>query len=121
MLNVAAYTRSSACAQDPSSLERQERICVEIVRKHLDTDVLNLFSDFSVAGDTAQPGLQSLLEAALAGTVDVIVVASFDRLLRGGKDAELVCKLLHETNVRIFTQDGECQITSINVPARAAS
>lgn len=121
MLNVAAYTRSSALAQSTTSLESQTDICAEIAQKHLNAEVLHLFSDSLAADDTARPGLQALLDAARAGTVNAIVVSSFDRLMRGRQDAGLIFQLVRDTNVRIVTQDGEFEIASIQLPAPTAN
>ena len=94
MTRAAIYTRFSSRMQREASIEDQERLCRERAESE-GWDVTALFADRALSGASMlRPGLQALLEAASAGSIDVVIAEALDRLSRDQADIAALFKRL---------------------------
>jgi DNA invertase Pin-like site-specific DNA recombinase len=94
--------------QRDASIEDQERLCRERAAREGWT-VAACFSDRALSGASLlRPGLQSLLEAASAGRIEIVIAEALDRLSRDQADIATLYKRLSFEGVRIVTlSEGE--------------
>jgi site-specific DNA recombinase len=114
MTRVAIYARYSSARQREASIEDQERLCRERAEREGWT-VVAAFSDRALSGASMlRPGLQGLLEAALAGRFEIILAEALDRLSRDQADIAALYKRLIFEDVQIVTL-AEGEITELHV------
>ena len=114
MTRAAIYTRFSSRMQREASIEDQERLCRERAERE-GWEVAALFADRALSGASMlRPGLQALLEAASAGSIDVVIAEALDRLSRDQADIAALFKRLSFAGVRIVTL-AEGEITELHV------
>ena len=102
-VRAALYARYSSDQQRAASIEDQMRGCREFIIRQ-GWVAAGEFSDAAVSGSSLmRPGLQALLDAALAGAVDVVVAESLDRFSRDQEDTAGLFKRLTFAGVRIVT------------------
>lgn len=103
MTQVAIYARYSTDMQRDASIEDQIRVCQE----RADTEgwkTHNCYTDHGQSGATMlRPGIQMLLQDALAGRFSVIIAEALDRLSRDQEDIAGIYKRLTFAGVKIVT------------------
>ena len=76
------YARYSSDLQSDASIEDQVRLCEALIRDRC-WELLRAYSDHGISGASLmRPGYQQLLEDGRAGTFDIVVAESIDRLSR---------------------------------------
>ncbi|GGH41648.1 recombinase family protein [Cribrihabitans marinus] len=114
MTRVAIYARFSSQMQRDASIEDQVRLCQERADRE-GWEVAERFSDRAVSGASMlRPGLQTLLDAAQDGRIDVVLAEALDRLSRDQADIAAIYKRLSFAGVLIVTlaegEIGELQV-----------
>lgn len=103
MTGVAIYARYSTDMQRDASIEDQIRLCQERATKE-GWRVFNCYTDHGQSGATLlRPGIQVLLQDALAGRFSVIIAEALDRLSRDQEDIAGIYKRLSFAGVKILT------------------
>ncbi|WP_114090138.1 recombinase family protein [Thalassospira profundimaris] len=103
MTKVAIYARYSTDMQRAASIEDQIRVCEERADKE-GWAVHNCYTDHGQSGATLlRPGIQMLLQDALAGHFEIIVAEALDRLSRDQADIAGIYKRLNFAGVKILT------------------
>jgi DNA invertase Pin-like site-specific DNA recombinase len=80
-------------------------------------DLVDEFRDEGVSGTLGladRPGLTALLEAAMAGGIETVLVEKADRLARDLVESELLLRTLREHEIRVIEADGGNDLTSDN-------
>ena len=108
MTTVAIYARYSTDMQREASIEDQIRLCQERADKE-GWHVHNCYTDHGTSGaNLMRPGIQMLLQDALAGRFDIILAEALDRLSRDQEDIAGIYKRLSFAGVKIITlSEGE--------------
>jgi site-specific DNA recombinase len=108
MTKVAIYARYSSDQQRDASIEDQVRLCKERAARE-GWDVAGVYTDHAISGASLmRPGIQQLLQDALAGKFEIIVAEAMDRLSRDQADIAGVFKRLRFAGVAIVTlSEGE--------------
>jgi site-specific DNA recombinase len=108
MTQIAIYARYSSDMQRDASIEDQIRLCEERAKKD-DWQVYNCYTDHGASGATLlRPGVQMLLQDALAGKFEIILSEALDRLSRDQEDIAGIYKRLSFAGVKIITlSEGE--------------
>ncbi|WP_162839489.1 MULTISPECIES: recombinase family protein [Frankia] len=114
--SAAIYCRISHVAdEDQTGVDRQERICREVVRR-LGLRVAHVFVDNNRSAwkrDRKRKGWDRLLEVARAGEVQHVVAYHPDRLMRQPKDLE---ELLAISDDRDITLHGQANQRDLSDP-----
>jgi DNA invertase Pin-like site-specific DNA recombinase len=102
------YARFSSELQRDASIEDQVRLCRGMAERE-GWQVVETFADFAMSGSSVlRPGYQALLTALRAGTVDVILSESLDRLSRDQEHVAALHKQARFAGARIVTlSEGE--------------
>lgn len=108
MTRAAIYARFSTQMQSQASIEDQTRLCRERAEAE-GWRVAELFEDRALSGASLlRPGLQGLIEAAMAARIDIVLTEALDRLSRDQADIAALFKRLSFAGVRIVTlSEGE--------------
>ena len=81
-MRCAIYARYSSDLQRAASIEDQVRVC----RARADREawpVVEVFADAAISGATLiRPGIQALMQAIRAGSIDIVLTESLDRISR---------------------------------------
>ena len=86
MSRAAIYARYSTEHQRDASIEDQVRLCRERIEREGWT-FQQTYCDRALSGASLlRPGLQGLIEDAMAGRIDVVVAEALDRLSRDQAD-----------------------------------
>jgi DNA invertase Pin-like site-specific DNA recombinase len=113
-MRACLYSRYSSDLQSASSIEDQVRLCEERAR-HEGWEIVNAYSDAGVSGASLmRPGIQMLLNDALAGRFDLVVTEALDRLSRDQADIAGLYKRLEFAGVKIVTLS-EGEVTSLHI------
>lgn len=78
-------------------------------------DVVEEFRDGGVSGTLGlaeRPGLTALLEAAMAGQIDTVLIEKADRLARDLVESELLLRTFRDHGIRVIEADGGNDLTS---------
>jgi site-specific DNA recombinase len=78
-------------------------------------DVVEEFRDEGVSGTLGlaeRPGLTALLEAAMAGQIDTVLIEKADRLARDLVESELLLRTFREHEIRVIEADGGHELTN---------
>ena len=102
-MRAAIYARYSTDLQAAVSVEDQFRVCEE--RARLDgLTVVERFADRGISGASLiRPGIQDLLQHALAGKFDVVIAEALDRISRDQEDIAGIYKRLNFAGVKLVT------------------
>ena len=105
---VAIYARYSSDNQRAASIEDQMLLCREAAERE-GWKVEACYHDSAVSGASLiRPGIQKLMEAAMAGHFNIVVAEALDRLSRDQEDIAGLYKRLSFAGVRIITlSEGE--------------
>ncbi|MBX2834843.1 MAG: recombinase family protein [Micavibrio sp.] len=115
MIKAAIYTRFSSDMQRDQSIEDQMRLCMERAQSE-QWAVYNCYSDAGISGASMhlRPGIQMLLQEALAGKFNVVLCEALDRLSRDLNDISNLYKQLEFAGVKIITLS-EGEITTMHI------
>lgn len=103
MTAAAIYARYSSDNQRDASIEDQIRICQERAARE-GWRIHNCYTDHALSGASLmRPGIQMLMQDALAGRFEVILAEALDRLSRDQEDIAGIYKRLRFAGVRIVT------------------
>ncbi|MEQ8694504.1 MAG: recombinase family protein [Gammaproteobacteria bacterium] len=103
MTQVAIYARYSTDMQRDASIEDQIRVCQERADNE-GWKTYNCYTDHGQSGATMlRPGIQMLLQDALAGRFSIIIAEALDRLSRDQEDIAGIYKRLTFAGVKILT------------------
>ncbi|MBN8911041.1 MAG: recombinase family protein, partial [Rhizobiales bacterium] len=108
MSQVAIYARYSSDQQRDASIEDQVRLCKERAERE-GWQVAGVYTDHAISGASLmRPGIQQLLQDALAGKFGIILAEAMDRLSRDQADIAGVFKRLRFAGVAMVTlSEGE--------------
>jgi len=113
-MKAVIYARYSSDQQRDASIEDQVRLC----RERLDREGWRLtqtYADRALSGSTMlRPGLQALLEDAMAARFDVIVAEALDRISRDQADVAGIFKRLGFAGIKLITL-AEGEINDLHV------
>src|SRR5688572_12911404 len=102
-MRVALYARYSSDQQRAASITDQQRICREFAARQGWTVVAD-YTDAAMSGASLmRAGIQLLIQAALAGTFDVVLAESLDRFSRDQEDTAGLFKRMTFAGVKIVT------------------
>ncbi len=102
-MRAAIYARYSSELQSTASVEDQHRLCAERAARE-GWDVAERYADRGISGASLlRPGIQKLLQDALAGMFDVVLAEALDRISRDQEDIAGVFKRLSYAGVQIVT------------------
>jgi site-specific DNA recombinase len=115
MPKVALYARYSTDNQSVVSIEDQFRIC----REHAGRErwqVVDTYHDAAISGASVilRPGVQSLLQDAQRGRLDIVLAEALDRVSRDQADVATLFKHLRFAGVQIVTL-AEGEISELHV------
>ncbi|WP_421708582.1 recombinase family protein [Algihabitans sp.] len=104
MTRAALYARYSSDAQNAASIADQFRLCREQAERE-GWSVVETYQDAALSGAsvTLRPGVQALLQDALAGRFDVVLAEALDRVSRDQADVATLFKHLRFAGVEIVT------------------
>jgi DNA invertase Pin-like site-specific DNA recombinase len=103
-LTAVIYARYSTEQQRDTSIDDQVRICRNKAAT-LNFDVVEVRSDAAISGAShvaARPGGQAVLEDAMAGRMQVLLVEGLDRLSRDLVEQETIVRRLEHRGIRIL-------------------
>ncbi len=109
MTRAAIYARYSSDNQKEASIEDQVRLCTERAEREGWT-VANVYTDHAISGSSLmlRPGVQSLMQDAMSGKIDLVLSEALDRISRDQEDIAGVFKRLQFSDVEMFTlSEGE--------------
>ncbi len=102
-MRAAIYARYSTDLQSAASVEDQTRICEEHAQRE-GWDVTRFYADHGISGSSLmRPGLQNLMQDALAGDYDILLAEALDRVSRDQEDIAGIYKRLSFAGIRIVT------------------
>jgi len=111
---AAIYARFSSENQRDASIEDQVRVCRALALRE-GWEVAETFTDYAVSGaSTLRPGYQALLGAMRAGTIQVVISESLDRLSRDQEHVAGLFKQASFAGVRIVTQS-EGEVSELHI------
>jgi site-specific DNA recombinase len=113
-MRTVIYARYSTDNQREASIKDQVRLCEEFISQKgwLLSDT---YSDAAMSGaNLLRPGIQSLLNACLTDSVDIVVAEALDRISRDQEDIAGIYKRLTFAGVRLITLS-EGEITDLHV------
>lgn len=107
MTRAAIYARYSSDLQDDRSIEDQVALCHTITTR-AGYEIVATFEDRAISGRATEnrPGFKAMLQAAVAGKFNVIVVEHIDRLTRDEGDWQTLKRQLDYAGVKIHTASG---------------
>ena len=107
-MKAAVYARFSTDRQDEASIADQVRVCTEHARRN-GLQIVEQFDDQGISGAAIgnRPGVRNLMDAALAGRVQAVLVTDLSRLSRSQADLPKLIDRLTTKGVRVIgVQDG---------------
>lgn len=116
MTRAASHTRySDEDLQDIVSIEDQDRICADLARA-AGMEIAHTFSDPGVSGASIllRPGIQQMMQGAMAQKFDVLFAESLDRISRDQEDIAAIYKRLSFAGVRMVTH-AEGEISELHI------
>ncbi len=97
------YARYSSDLQSDASIEDQVRLCEALIRDR-GWESVRAYSDHGISGASLmRPGYQQLLEDGRAGTFDIVVAESIDRLSRDQEHIAAFHKAMSFAGVAVVT------------------
>lgn len=107
---VAAYCRvSTDLTQQEESYERQISYYESLIRSNPDWDFAGIYADRGCSGTStkARPAFRQMMQGALSGQIDLILVKSISRFSRNAVACEQAIKALAAANVEVrFEKEG---------------
>ena len=101
-MRAAIYARFSSDKQRDASIEDQQRKCEERTEAE-GWKIVERYADRAMSGSRAdnRPGYQRMLQGAMAGEFDVLIVEGLDRLSRDSVNSEQTIRRLEFKGIRI--------------------
>ena len=113
-MNCAIYARYSTDLQNQASIEDQLRLCRERAAGE-GWPILECYTDAAISGASLmRPGIQQLMQDAMAGRFQIILAEALDRLSRNLADIAGLYQRLTFAGVRIVTLS-EGEITDLHI------
>jgi site-specific DNA recombinase len=108
MNKAVIYARYSSDMQSQASIEDQIRLA-ELRSQKEGWQILNRYTDHAMSGASMmRPGIQMLMQDAVAGKFDIVVAEALDRLSRDQEDIAAIYKRLQFAGVKLITlSEGE--------------
>ncbi|MEM1150143.1 MAG: recombinase family protein [Pseudomonadota bacterium] len=109
MTRAAIYARYSTDMQSAASIEDQVRLC-QLRAEGAGSAVVETYADHGISGASTllRPGVQALLQDAIAGKFDTVYAEALDRLSRDQEDIAAIYKRLSFAGVSMMTlSEGE--------------
>ena len=108
-MRTAIYARFSSKLQNSRSIDDQVALCRERCDRE-GWEVVGVFTDYETRGsagigESARPGMNSMLESVDAGGVDQVLAEATDRLARHQGDAFTIRERIEFAGARLFTID----------------
>ncbi len=114
MQKVAIYARYSSDLQSDASIEDQIRICSERAKQE-GWKIINTYTDHGISGATLmRPGIQMLMQDAMAGKFDIVLTEALDRLSRDQEDIAGIYKRIIFADSKIITLS-EGEVSDIHI------
>ncbi|MBU9700028.1 recombinase family protein [Rhodobacteraceae bacterium HSP-20] len=115
MTRAAIYARYSSDLQSAASIDDQVRLCRERATA-LGHEVVEVFSDYAISASSlrTRPGMLALMDAARAGSFDVVIAEALDRISRDQEDVAAIYKRLTHAEVKLITL-AEGEINELHV------
>lgn len=110
-----SYLRVSGKGQIGGDGFPRQRATIAAFAVASDLDLVDEFRDEGVSGTLGladRPGLTALLEAAMAGGIDTVLVEKADRLARDLVESELLLRTFREHEIRVIEADGGHELTN---------
>lgn len=104
-INVAAYCRVSTESDEQlNSLAVQRDYFNTLIGRHNDWNHVGIYYDEGISGTSTKnrKGFNNMINDALAGKIDMIIVKSISRFARNTIDALQTIRLLRNKNIKIF-------------------
>ena len=104
-INVAAYCRVSTESDEQlNSLAVQRDYFNTLIGGHTDWNYVGIYYDEGISGTSIKnrKGFNNMINDALAGKIDMIIVKSISRFARNTVDALQTIRLLRNKNIKIF-------------------
>jgi site-specific DNA recombinase len=115
MKKVAIYARYSSDLQSDASIEDQIRICSERA-KHENWKIVNTYTDHGISGASLmRPGIQMLIQDAMAGKFDIVLAEGLDRLSRDQQDIAGIYKRFQFAGIAIHTLSDGGEVSDIHI------
>lgn len=102
---VAAYARVSTSSEEQlASFEAQKDYYLNYIQAHPNWEFAGLYSDEGVSGVSAKKrkGFNAMIQAALAGSIDLIITKSISRFARNTVDTLTAIRMLKENGIEVF-------------------
>ncbi|MEM9098681.1 MAG: recombinase family protein [Pseudomonadota bacterium] len=106
---TAIYARYSSDLQSDASIEDQVRLC-KLRAEGAGATVTESYADHGISGASTllRPGVQAMLQDAMAGKFDLLFAEALDRLSRDQEDIAAIYKRLSFAGIKIVTlSEGE--------------
>jgi site-specific DNA recombinase len=113
-MRCAIYARYSSDLQRAESIEDQVRVCLARAERE-GWPVVKIFSDPAISGSTLiRPGIQALMQAMRAGSIDVVLTESLDRISRDQEHIAAFYKQASFARISIVTL-AEGEVSELHV------
>lgn len=107
---TAAYCRvSTGLIEQEESYERQISYYETLIKSNSDWSFAGIYADRGCSGTSmkSRPAFQQMMEAAISGQIDLVLVKSISRFSRNVVDCEQAVKALAAANVEVcFEKEG---------------
>lgn len=113
---IALYARYSSDLQNQASIEDQIRLCSEKAAAQ-GWEIFNCYTDAGISGASLmRPGIQALMQDAMAGKLDIVLAEALDRLSRDQEDIAGLYKRMAFAGVKMVTlSEGEINTMHIGL------
>ncbi|MCP5250392.1 MAG: recombinase family protein [Burkholderiales bacterium] len=115
MQRVAIYARYSSDLQRDASIEDQIRVCTKRVNQE-GWQIVNTYTDHGISGASLmRPGIQMLMQDAMAGKFDVVLAEGLDRLSRDQQDIAGIYKRFQFSGIALHTLSDGGEVSDIHI------
>lgn len=104
-LKVAGYARvSTEHEEQETSFESQVKTYTDMINDRDDWELVEIYTDDGISGLSTKkrPGFQRMINDALAGKIELIIVKSISRMFRNTLDALNTVRQLKERHIEIW-------------------
>jgi len=115
MKKVAIYARYSSDLQSDASIEDQIRICSARAKQE-NWQIVNTYTDHGNSGASLmRPGIQMLMQDAMAGKFEIVLAEGLDRLSRDQQDIAGIYKRFQFAGIPIHTLSDGGEVSDIHI------
>jgi len=111
MKRAAIYARVSTTQQSETSIETQIEAVKKFCESH-DIEVVDIFSDKESGSKVERTNFSKMIENALNGKYDLIVVDKFDRFFRNDVEDRIITRRLEEKSVLVLSATEGVDVSS---------